>query len=240
MSTKRKTNSAAENTEVGSAKTTDEMLLAFIELLSDEQVVGKLRKALFPHVLADKIDGLTAKISTLTDRLAQRDDYIRELEKRVTTVETNYDRLEQYSRRSNLRFHGIDESDNDDTTAKVLAIANGIMKVEPPLLIGDIVTSHRLGKPSAGGKPRPVIVRFTDNRPRDVILRAKRQLRDSRSQIFVNEDLTQHRAKLASKTRQLKKDHKIGDCWTFNGRVMLKTTDNAVREVLTEADLVNY
>ena len=166
MSTKRKTNSAAENTEVGSAKTTDEMLLAFIELLSDEQVVGKLRKALFPHVLADKIDGLTAKISTLTDRLAQRDDYIRELEKRVTTVETNYDRLEQYSRRSNLRFHGIDESDNDDTTAKVLAIANGIMKVEPPLL--------------------------------------------------------------------------IGDCWTFNGRVMLKTTDNAVREVLTEADLVNY
>ena len=240
MSTKRKTNSAAENTEVRSAKTTDEMLLAFIELLSDEQVVGKLRKALFPHVLADKIDGLTTKISTLTDRLAQRDDYIRELEKRVTTVETNYDRLEQYSRCSNLRFHGIDESDNDDTTAKVIAIANGIMKVEPPIGIGDIVTSHRLGKPSAGGKPRPVIVRFTDNRPRDVILQAKRQLLDSRSQIFVNENLTQHRAKLASKTRQLKKDHKIGDCWTFNGRVMLKTTDNAVREVLTEADCNIY
>ena len=87
-------------------------------------------------------------------------------------METNYDRLEQYSRRSNLRFHGIDETDNDDTTAKVMAIANDVMKVTPPIGIGDIVTSHRLGKPSAGGRPRPVIVRFTDIRPRDVILRA--------------------------------------------------------------------
>ena len=74
MSSKRKTNSAAEKTEVGSPKTTDEMVLAFMELLADEQVVAKLRKALFPHVLADKIDGLTAKISTMTDRLAQRDE----------------------------------------------------------------------------------------------------------------------------------------------------------------------
>ena len=239
MSPKRRSNNAAGQTEVGLPKTTDEMILSFVELLAAEQVVSKLRKALFPHVLADKIDGLTAKISVLTDRLEKRDAYIDELEKRLTTVETNYDRLEQYSRRSNLRFHGIDETDNDDTTAKVMAIANDVMKVTPPIGIGDIVTSHRLGKPSAGGRPRPVIVRFTDNRPRDVILRAKRQLRDSGSLIFVNEDLTQHRAKLASKTRQLKKEHKIADCWTYNGRVMLKTTNNAVREVLTDADL-NY
>ena len=55
--------------------------------------------------------------------------------------------------------------------------------------------------------------------------------------IFVNEDLTQHRAKLASKTRLLKKDHKITDCWTCNGRVMLNATDNAVCKVLTDAEL---
>ena len=46
---------------------------------------------------------------------------ISELEKRLITVETNYDGLEQYSRCSDLRFHGIDESDNDNTTAKVIA-----------------------------------------------------------------------------------------------------------------------
>ena len=101
------------------------------------------------------------------------------------------------------------------------------------------MTSHRLGKSSAEGRPRAVIVRFTDNRPRDVILLVKQPLRDSGSLIFVNEDLTQHRAKLASKTRQQERDHKIADCWTCNGGEMLKTTNNAMHEVLTDADL-NY
>ena len=89
-------------------------------------------------MLADKIDGLTAKISTLSDCLEKRDEYINEIEKRLTTVERNYDRLEQYSPCSNIRFHGIDEM-----TAKVIAIANGIVKVEPPIGIGDIVTSQK-------------------------------------------------------------------------------------------------
>ena len=43
-------------------------------------------------------------------------------------------------------FTGSTWSENDDTTAKVIAIANGVVKVEPPIGIGDIVTSHRLGK----------------------------------------------------------------------------------------------
>ena len=144
MSTKRKTNSAAEKTEVGLPKTTDEMILAFIALLADEQVVNKLRKALFPTCLPIKF-GLTAKISTLTDRLEKRDAHRNELEKRLTTVETNYDQVEHYSRRSNLRFHGIDETENDDTTTKVIAIVNDTMKVAPPIDIGDIVTSNPLG-----------------------------------------------------------------------------------------------
>ena len=163
MSPKRKTNSAAEKTEVGLPKTTDEIIIAFVELPADEQVVNKLRKALFPHVLADKSDGLTTKLSTLTDRLEKRDAHSNELEKRLTTVVTNYDQVEHYSRRSNLRFHGIDETENDDTTTKVIAIVNDTMKVAPPIDIGDIVTSHRLGpKPSTGGRPRPVIIRCTD------------------------------------------------------------------------------
>ena len=74
------------------------------------------------------------------------------------------------------------------------------MKVEPPI---GIVTSYRLGPmPSAGVRPRPVIGRSAGNQPRDVILRTKRQVREnSVSMIFVNDDLTQHRAKMANKTR---------------------------------------
>ena len=93
------------------------MIVAFVELLAEEQVVNKPRKELFPHVLAEKIYGLPAKISTLIDCLEKRNAYIDELEKRLTTMETNYNRFEQYSRHSNLTFHGIEDSENDDTTA---------------------------------------------------------------------------------------------------------------------------
>ena len=65
---------------------------------------------------------------------------------------------------------------------------------------------------------------FTCKRPLDVILRAKRQLRDNGSLIFVNEHRTQHRAKLASNTRQVMKDKKIADCWTSNRGVMTNTS----------------
>ena len=58
---------------------------------------------------------------------------------------------------------------------------------------------------------RAVIVRFTDNRPCDVILRAKRQLRDNGSLIFMNEDLTQHRAKQDSPAQESAQDRGLLD-----------------------------
>ena len=44
----------------------------------------------------------------------------------------------------------------------------------------------------------------------------------SDSRIFLNEDLTGIRAKLAREARVLKKSGKIDDTWTFNGNVMIK------------------
>ena len=41
-------------------------------------------------------------------------------------------------------------------------------------------------------------------------------------QIFVNEDLTSRRSKLANETRQMKSSKKITDCWTYNGKVLVK------------------
>ena len=192
-------------------------------------------------MLTDKIDNLTAKISHLNDRLDKRNQYIMTLEKRLEAVEANYDRLEQYSRRSNFRFHGIKESDNDDTTAKVMAIVNDTVAITYDTVNSDIDTSHRLWpKPASGERPKPVIVRFTCERLRDVVPRARRRVRDLGSVIYINEDLRQRRAKRASKARQLKKEHNFADCWTYNGRVMINTVWNVVRELRTNLDLNKY
>jgi len=69
-------------------------------------------------------------------------------------------------------------------------------------------------------RPRPMVVKFATTHVHDVVIRARRRLRESGDgqMAYVNEDLTRRRAALAKKTRQLKKSRKINDCWTFNGK----------------------
>ena len=50
------------------------------------------------------------------DQAAKKEARICELEKRVTALETQADDAEQYSRRANLRFHGMPESDTGEDT----------------------------------------------------------------------------------------------------------------------------
>ena len=61
-------------------------------------------KALFPQMLADKMDHLSAKVHQLTDQLAKKDARINELEKKVAALDIQADDTEQYSRCSILRF----------------------------------------------------------------------------------------------------------------------------------------
>ena len=64
-------------------------------------------------------------------------------------------------------------------------------------------------------------------------------------QVFLNEDLTAKRAMFAFKTRQLKREKKIADYWTHAGRVhagrvLIKTLNGKITEILIEKDLVYW
>ena len=60
------------------------------------------------------------------------------------------------------------------------------------------------------------------------------------AQIFINEDLTMRRASLAFQTRMLKKARKINDCWTANGKIVLKDLANKVVYISAADDLKQY
>ena len=99
-----------------------------------------------PKTLTDKLDSLTETVTKLNDRLDKKDVYIAYLEAILSTVEADLDLLEQYSRRSNLRFFGIPKwGEGEDTTRKLLAIVNETMAVTPPIVSADVVCH----KPSA-------------------------------------------------------------------------------------------
>ena len=97
--------------------------------------------------------------------------------------------------------------------------------------------------PDAQTRSRPVIVKFATTHVRDVVIRARRRLRESGdgATVYVNEDVTCRRAALAKKTRQLKMSRKIYDCWTFTGKVIVKkAVDGVVKEIRPDFDLTGY
>ena len=121
------------------------------------------------------------------------------------------------------------------------------MGITPPIELHQISRSHRLGKRVDGqGRPRerPIIVRFIGERVRDEVYRARTKLKDHNDQhrdsnIFINDDLTIRRAKLAYETRLMKREKTISDCWTAYGKVMVKTLAGLVKEVKSQQDLHN-
>ena len=93
--------------------------MKFIELLNDEEMLRKLKSALYPQALADKLDQLTQAIAGLTYQLESKEKRISALEEKVERLEGEGDKVEQYSRRNNLRCYGIPETgEGEDTTVK--------------------------------------------------------------------------------------------------------------------------
>ena len=64
----------------GAADDQDHLALRLIELLSDDQVVAKLQKCLFPRELTATIDNLSDRIRRLNEKLDSKDELIKSLE----------------------------------------------------------------------------------------------------------------------------------------------------------------
>ena len=185
MAPKRKPSSQDE-TATGTARDagcaacdTDQFRLIIQELLCDERVLLKMKKVLFPQNLADGVDYLKTKIDKLATAIEQRDARIEDLEKTVSTLETKLDGLEQYSRRANLRFQGLNETaGGEDVEGMIIDIINNDMGVTPPLQSTEIVRCHRIGRtPTEPGRPRAVLVKFQSERRWDAILRQRGNLK---------------------------------------------------------------
>ena len=164
----------------------DALAVRTIDLLRDDQIMDIFRKALYPEALAAKIDDLYGVIGRLSKSIEAKDDKIKTLENKVDVKEREIDNLEQYTRRPNLRISGIpDTGEGEDTTEKVLAVINGKLGLAPPLLPQHAERSHRVGRQVDRQHPRPVFVRFTSERTRDIVYRARAALKD-----FTNNTVT--------------------------------------------------
>ena len=126
------------------------------------------------------------------------------------------------------------------TTIKKMGIDN--------LGASDLERSHRIGQ-KTDNRDRPhrrtIIVRFRSEAVRDDVYRSRTKLKNHNQhhrdeQVYINEDLTSKRAALAYKARSLKKENKINDCWTYTGRVLVKTNTGMIKEIHSAKDLDMY
>ena len=210
------------------SETEEQTELKLIELLNDDNVLAKLRKTVYPKELEGKLDTINAYIVRLHAQLDAKDERIKCLEDKVRVLEENSDHTEQYGRMLNLLMSGLPEShDGENTDEKVMAMINGKLGMTPPVQRHHLQRIHRLGRKTDGeGRPRarPIIVHFCSERLRNEVFRARTKLKNYNAEhietkIFINDDLTSRRAKLAYDTRQLN----ISDCWTAYGKVLVKT-----------------
>lgn len=199
---------------------------AFVKALKDEEVV----KAMQSVICRD----LRREIADLKSIIQAKDASISALEKRVKDLEQKADEQEQYSRRNSLRIFGLAETEKEDTLSVAMDLFQNQMGLD--IDVSGIDRVHRIGR--KGERVRPVIVKFTSYRMRNMVFRSKSRLKADRTKkIFINEDLTKFRSELFFKTRQLKKKQQIADCWTFDGRVLLKNSRGVVTAINSQDDL---
>ena len=93
-----------------------------------------------------------------------------------------------------------------------------------------------VGNPKRSSKPRPILVHFASISTKTAVLLARRRLRNFVSgnyprPVVINEDLTACRQTLFAEHRKMKKEGKIADCWTLNGRIYSKSLTGVIRAV---------
>ena len=134
-----------------------------------EQINADLQSWSKPHVSRS-----ATKTETLRHAAAisENKDYLDSSKKNVTlaSLEARIDKLEDFSRRDNLLFTGIEENSNEqceNTVRDILArkILNGVCNVNDIA----IVRAHRLGR-FKSGQTRPIIVKFREFADKQLIL----------------------------------------------------------------------
>ena len=112
----------------------------------------------------------------------------------------NADSNQQYGRRDNVRIFGVEEAPNEDVYQAVIDVAE---KAGCQVSRADISICHKV--PSRNVKPgqgRPIIAKFVRRQTKIGLMTNKKKLKDSENKIYINDDLTLLRARLAKALRQ--------------------------------------
>ena len=156
-------------------------------------------KSLESHV-KDAFAKLLEKINDMADMRTELKDC---LEAQTLKQKYDLDKLEQRTRRENVRISGIKEEEWKDLADKVVKIASDI-GIE---ITTDISTVHRMGQFKLGST-RPVICWFVASHKHNMLIQNRKKFRDILEycgKVYINDGFTPLESKMMGYTKSLQK-----------------------------------
>lgn len=139
-------------------------------------------------------DDQTTKLKQSNEELDRR---ISELTKKLKEEEEKNIQLEQYTRRENLRFNNIPESEDEDCKSLVYDIIDRDLEIDTTCIRFHAV--HRVGRKKPG-RIRPIIARFACREDRDSVWQQRKKLKGP-STLYSDTYITQDYARTIQKER---------------------------------------
>ncbi|XP_046684913.1 uncharacterized protein LOC124370670 [Homalodisca vitripennis] len=153
------------------------------------------------------------------------------LKSKITTLESQLEDVERYSRLNSVEIFGVPEGKNEDTYEVVKNIG---VALDLTVTRGSIDVCHRLGRPAGESdrRPRGIIVKFV-RREHKIKFLAKRKVKRNFSTqhlgieqpaqpVYINENLSPGRRKLYAAAREAKKTKKYTYLWIQNGNILMR------------------
>ena len=210
-------------------------------------IVTKVLVAIQPVI----VEAITTAVATATKAILDEviakqtgfeatSDQSGRLKKNVQVGHFEVERLEQYTRKENVKIYGLEEKEDENTTDVVLDLAK---KMGADVTRADLSVCHRLGSSSSRGqgqrrKPRTIIARFSRREAKSTLMKAKKNLRKKEElhHVYVNDDLTRMRGKVV---QEMRKDPSILKVWTIDGKIHYIMKSSNGKDVKTIDSLDN-
>lgn len=130
----------------------------------------------------------------------------------------HYDKLEQYSRRENVRISGISVNENDSSEVLQKKVCDIAKSIDVDLEPSDFTACHGVG--DVRKQPKQVLCRL-DKGKKFELMHNKKKLKNKSgsgtgSRIYVNEDLTPLRVKMLKLVKE-----KFRGAYTVNGKIIV-------------------
>lgn len=216
--------------EEKSREMSEELRKTIAACLKDPEFAVFLREEVMKPIVKQAVESV----------IAEKDAEIAGLKQRVVSLESQFNDLEQYSRRNCLNISGVTEQAGENTDELVMAVATAAGVTVRP---ADIDRSHRVGKKQEG-RNRPITVKFTNFGTREKLYENRKDMRASRcilpaavvTNCFISENLTPANARVLYIARRLRRSGRLHSAWTNNCRIKVRLNADGETSVIRNID----